>query len=295
MRVLVLGGTGQVGEELLSLAPRCAIDVFAPDRTALELLDGLGLARMVWARPWDVVINAAAFTEVDRAESEEAAAFALNAEVPASLAAETARRGVPLIHISTDYVFDGHKGTPYLEEDGAAPVNAYGRSKLAGEQAVAAMNVRHVILRTAWLHSPYRKNFVKTLLRLAAERERLTVVADQYGCPTAARDVAQACLDIARRCAMEPGRAPYGTYHLAGCGEASWFEFARTIFDMAADRLGRTPNVVPIRTSEYPTAAARPADTRLDCTAVARAFGIAPRPWREALAETIDRLLGVIC
>ena len=166
MQVLVLGGTGQVGEGLQSLTPRCAIDVFAPDRAALELLDGLGLARMVWARPWDVVINAAAFTEVDRAEGEEAAAFALNAETPASLAAETARRGVPLIHISTDYVFDGHKGTPYVEENGAPPVNAYGRSKLAGEQAVGAMNTRHVILRTAWLHSPYHKNFVKTLLRL---------------------------------------------------------------------------------------------------------------------------------
>ena len=135
------------------------------------------------------------------------------------------------------------------------------------------------------------KNFVKTILRLAAERERLTIVADQRGCPTAARDIAQACLDIAMRCASEPERAPYGIYHFAGAGEATWFEFASAIVEMAADRLGRSPQIVPIRTSEYPTPAVRAADTRLDCTAVVRDFGVKPRPWRQALADTIDRLL----
>jgi dTDP-4-dehydrorhamnose reductase len=290
MRVLILGATGQVGEELLSLAPRYSTEVVAPNRTALDLLDVPALARMIAAGPWGAVINAAAYTEVDRAESEEAAAFGVNAEAPSRLAAETARRGIPLVHISTDYVFDGCKGAPYLEQDDVAPVNAYGRSKLAGERAVAAANARHVILRTAWVYSPYRKNFVKTILRLAAERERLTIVADQRGCPTAARDVAQACLEVACRCAAKPERAPYGLYHFAGDGEASWFEFARAIIDTAGGRLGRTPEIVPIRTSDYPTPAARAADTRLDCTAVLRAFRVAPRPWRQALADTIDRL-----
>ena len=202
-----------------------------------------------------------------------------------------ARRGIPLVHISTDYVFDGRKGAPYVEQDAVAPLNAYGRSKLAGERGVRAANPRHVILRTSWVYSPYRKNFVRTILRLAAERDRLTVVADQRGCPSAARDIAQACLDIAVRCAMEPEQEPYGIYHFAGAGEATWFEFARAIIDMAADCRGRSPQIVPIRTSEYPTTAVRAADTRLDCTAIVREFGVKLRPWRQALADTIDRLL----
>jgi dTDP-4-dehydrorhamnose reductase len=288
--ILILGATGQVGKELLSLAPHYLTEVVAPDRTALDLSDVPALAGMIAARPWSAVINAAAYTEVDRAESEEAAAFEANAEAPSRLAAESARRGIPLVHISTDYVFDGRKGAPYFEQDDVAPVNAYGRSKLAGERAVAAANARHVILRTAWVYSPYRKNFVKTILRLARERECLSIVADQRGCPTAARDVARACLEVACRCAAEPEQAPYGLYHFAGHGEASWFEFARTIIDTAGGRLGRTPEIIPIRARDYPTPAARAADTRLDCTAVLRAFGVAPRPWREALADTIDRL-----
>src|SRR5262245_10467806 len=190
---------------------------------------------MIAAVPWSGVINAAAYTDVDRAESEESLAFAVNAEAPSRLAAETGRRGIPLVHISTDYVFDGRKGAPYVEQDAVAPLNAYGRSKLAGERGVRAGNHRHVIVRTSWVYSPYRKNFVRTILRLAAERDRLTVVADQCGCPTAARDVAEACLGIALSCAAQTEQPHYGTYHLAGAGEASWFEFARTIVEMAAD------------------------------------------------------------
>src|SRR5262249_37778560 len=150
---------------------------------------------------------------------------------------------------------------------------------------------RHVILRTSWVYSPYRKNFVRTILRLAAERDRLTIVADQRGCPTAARDIAQACLDIAVRCASELDRTPYGTYHFAGAGEATWFEFASAIVDLAADRLGRKPQLAPIRAVNYPTPALRPTDSPLDCAAIARTFGIMPKPWRESLADTIDRLL----
>ena len=203
------------------------------------------------------------------------------------------RRGgeIPLVHISTDYVFDGRKGEPYVELDKVAPLNAYGRSKLAGERVVVATNPRHVILRTSWVYSPHRSNFVKTILRLIAERDSLSVVADQRGRPTVARDIAKACLEIALRCAAQPEYAPYGVYHFAGEGETTWFEFARTIVDLAGDRLGRSPQIMPIKSSEYPTSAARPADTRLDSTAVFRAFGVKARPWRQALKETIEGLM----
>jgi dTDP-4-dehydrorhamnose reductase len=290
MRLLLLGGTGQVGEEFRSLAMPDDVEVVAPSRGALDLEDADAVAKAIAAEPWSAVINAAAYTEVDRAESEQAVAFAVNAGAPSRLAVETGRRGIPLVHISTDYVFDGTKGTPYNEQDKVAPLNVYGCSKLAGEQGVRAANPRHVVLRTSWAYSPYRKNFVKTILRLAAERDRLTIVADQRGCPTAARDIAQACLDIAIRCASEPERAPYGVYHFTGAGEATWFELAAAIVDLSAGRRARSPQVVPIRTCEYPTPAARPSDTRLDCAAVVREFGVALRPWREALEETINRL-----
>src|ERR1019366_3127636 len=291
MRVLLLGGTGQVGEEIRTLASQKDIDIVAPTHSEVDLRDASAIARIVASAAWGAVINAAAYTDVDRAESEQAAAFVVNAEAPTRLATETGRFGIPLVHISTDYVFDGRKGTPYVEQDEVAPLNAYGRSKLAGEQGVCAANPRHVVLRTSWVYSPYGRNFVKTILRLASERERLTVVADQRGCPTAARDIARTCLNVAMRCASEPARAPYGLYHFAGAGEATWFEFACTIVELAAARLGRSPQVVPIRTIDYPTPALRAADTRLDCTAIVRAFGVEPRPWRQAVAETIDCIL----
>jgi dTDP-4-dehydrorhamnose reductase len=291
MRFLLLGGAGQVGTELRDLACRQDVELVAPDRSELDLMDAQAIDHCVAEGPWSGVINAAAYTDVDRAESEREIAFAVNAAAPTRLATATGRRGTPLIHISTDYVFDGRKGAPYVEEDEVAPINVYGSSKLAGERGVRSGNPRHVIVRTAWVYSPFGKNFVKTILRLAAERERLTIVADQRGCPTAARDIAQACLDIAMRCAGEPARPRYGVYHFAGAGEATWFEFAKTIVELAADRLGKSPQVIPIGTADYPTPAARAADTRLDCTAIVRAFGVSLRPWRQALAETIDRLL----
>jgi len=291
MRLLLFGGAGQVGTELRTLALSQSVDVIAPTRSVVDLEDLDAIGRIMAAKPWSAVINAAGYTNVDRAESEEAAAFAINAKAAARLAAETGARRIPFIHISTDYVFDGRKGAPYVEDDLASPLNAYGRSKFAGEHAVRAANPQHVILRTAWVHSPHGKNFVRTILRLAQERECLTVVADQRGCPTAARDIAKACLDMALYCAAEPERAPYGIYHFAGAGEASWFEFATAIVEVAADRLHRSPRMLPIRTIDYPTPAVRPADTRLDCGAIAHAFGVTLRPWRCGLAETIDRLL----
>jgi dTDP-4-dehydrorhamnose reductase len=290
MHFLLLGGTGQVGEAFCALPLPDDVMVVAPTRTSVDLADPGAIASIIGSQSWNVVINAAAYTEVDRAESEQELAFAINAQAPALIATETASRGIPLIHISTDYVFDGSKGAPYEEHDMPAPLNVYGRSKLAGERAVMAANPRHVILRTSWVYSPYRKNFVRTILRLAAEREQLSIVSDQRGCPTAAGDVARACLDIAVRCSTEAELMPYGLFHFAGAGEATWFEFANAIVDLAGDLLVRPPEIIAIRTEDYPTPASRAADTRLDCTAFTRAFGIKQRPWQLALAETITRL-----
>ncbi len=291
MRLLLLGGTGQVGTELRGLRLGQEVELVAPDRNTADLTDTGSIRHLIRQGPWDGVINAAAYTAVDRAESDASVAFAVNGVAPTLLAAETAQRGIPLVHISTDYVFDGRKGAPYVESDETAPLNVYGKSKLAGETGVRAGNPRHVILRTSWVYSPFGSNFVKTILHLARERKRLTIVADQRGCPTAARDVAQVCLDITLRCAAEPAHAPYGVHHFAGSGDATRYEFAKAIIEESAARLGKSPEVVPIRTADYPTEAMRPADARLDCTAIIRTFGIRPRPWRDALAETIDRLL----
>jgi dTDP-4-dehydrorhamnose reductase len=291
MRLLVLGGSGQLGSELRALALPPSVQLTAPPRSAVDVGDAAALERLIAAEPWNAVINAAGYTDVDRAEHEEALAFAINAETPGRLAAATGRRGIPLIHVSTDYVFDGRKGAPYVETDAAMPLNAYGRSKLAGERHISAANPRHVILRSAWLFSPFGKNFVRTILRLAQTREPLGVVADQLGCPTPARDLAQACLDVALRCAAAPDRAPYGTYHFAGAEAATWFDFANAIIAQAGDRLVGAPRVEPISAARAGRPAVRPADSRLDCTAIAAAFALKQPSWRPALAETVGRLL----
>jgi len=291
MRVLVLGGSGQLGTELRALTLPPGVALTAPSRSELDVTDAAALEQAITAGAWSAVINAAGYSHVDRAEHEEALAFAVNAQAAGRLAAATGNRGIPLIHVSTDYVFDGRKGAPYVETDATAPLNAYGRSKFAGEHRVSAANPQHVILRTAWLFSAHGKNFVRTILRLAQERERLTVVADQIGSPTAARDLAEACLAIARRCAAAPDRAPYGTYHFAGAEAVTWFEFAKAIVEQARGRLTRLPDVEPTTTAQYGSPTARPADSRLDCTAIVQAFGLTPPSWRPALAATVERLL----
>jgi dTDP-4-dehydrorhamnose reductase len=289
MRLLLLGGSGQVGTEFQALPLPRGVELVAPDEGAFDLTDHGALDSVIAEGSWSAVINAAAFTDVDRAESEEAKALAVNGEAPTRLATATSRVGIPLVHISTDYVFDGRKGAPYIESDAPSPLNTYGRTKLAGEQGVAAGNPQHLIVRTSWVYSPYGRNFVRTILRLASERDRLTIVADQRGCPTAAKDVANVCLSLALRCASSRESGPYGLYHFAGGGEATWHEFAKTIVAFA--RLSRPVEVVPISTEDYPTPAKRPADSRLDCGALDRGFGIKPRPWRDALKDTLDRLL----
>lgn len=291
MRLLIAGAQGQLARAMIELAPAAAdVTAFAVGRPALDLTAPASvLSALADFRP-DVIVNAAAYTAVDRAEQEPDAAMALNAEGPARLAEAAARRGAVLVHISTDCVFDGTKPTPYVEDDPTAPLSAYGRSKLAGEDAVRAAAERHIILRTSWVFSPYGSNFVRTILRSAAEQDELRVVDDRVGCPTYAPHLAQAILDVARA-VTNGGDACWGTYHAAGTGAVTWCGFAREIVRISAERGGRSVPVVPITTAEYPTAAARPMNSRLDCGKLAANFGIAVPPWQQGLADCMARLV----
>ncbi|MDC7988171.1 dTDP-4-dehydrorhamnose reductase, partial [Rhodoplanes sp. TEM] len=264
--------------------------VTAPTRQELDLAAPGGIEALVGARTFDVIVNAAAYTAVDKAESERDAAFAVNAAVPGRLAAAAAAKSIPLVHVSTDYVFDGQKGAPYVPDDPVAPLGAYGASKEAGEQAVRAAGGRAAILRTAWVYSPFGANFLKTMLRLGAERDVLKVVDDQRGTPTTAADLAAACLAIARHLVTHPDE-PGGTFHFTDAGETTWCGFARAIFAIAGSRLPNVPRVEAITTAEYPTPARRPADSRLDCSATLARFPVTQPDWRAALAATLDRLL----
>ena len=236
-----------------------------------------------------MAINLAAYTAVDRAESEADAAWAINCAGAAHIAAACAESETPLIHLSTDYVFDGRKTGPYQEGDAVNPLGVYGSSKEAGERAVRAALTQHVILRTAWVFGAYGTNFVKTMLRLAGERPLLRVVADQRGCPTAAADIAAALMVIAER--IERGAAKWGTYHFAGVDAVSWHGFAKAIFDLAAPQLSVRPQVEPITTDQYPTPARRPMNSVLDCRKIEEAFGIRTLPWRVGLASVIREIL----
>lgn len=211
-------------------------------------------------------------------------------EAPGYLAEAAERIGAPTIHLSTDYVFDGSKVGGYVEEDAVNPLGVYGRSKEEGERAVRTATERHIILRTAWVYSPFGNNFVKTMLRLGRERSELRVVADQRGCPTAASEIARAVVDITGQL-LEPGKeAQWGTYHLAGAGEATWHQFAEAIFDLAAPALGQRPIVRPISTAEYPTPTRRPANSVLVCDKINRTYGVVLRPWKQALSSVVDTL-----
>jgi dTDP-4-dehydrorhamnose reductase len=293
MRILVTGTSGQLAQSLIEAGLALGADVVAMRRPQLDLtLPGSIRSALADAAP-DVVVNAAAYTAVDRAETEEKLAHAVNAGGAGELALQCARRGAALIHVSTDYVFDGTKPTPYLEDDPPAPLNAYGRSKLAGEKAVAAACARHLILRTSWIYSPFGTNFVRNMLRLGAERAELAVVDDQVGCPTYAPHLARAVLDLASRMA-EAGDADarWGIYHAAGAGETSWHGLARDVFDATRARGLPTPVLKAIPAAAYPTAASRPANSRLACDRLAATFGLALPDWRIGVRECLARLLG---
>lgn len=280
--ILVTGGTGQVGTALRQLGPHYDVEIVAPGRDELDLASPSSIEAMVRARDWSAVINCAAYTAVDKAESEQDAAFAVNAVAPEMLALESFARGLRLLHVSTDYVFDGSKDGFYSEDDPVAPLGAYGASKEAGERGVRAANQDHLILRTAWVVSPWGHNFVKTMLRVGTERKQLRVVDDQRGCPTSAIDIAETLLRVVTK------GGPAGTYHFVNAGEASWCELARFVFD----RGGMDVEVEAITTDQYPTPAKRPANSRLATEKLQRTFGIAPRPWQEAVGEIVDALTG---
>jgi dTDP-4-dehydrorhamnose reductase len=282
--ILLTGAGGQVGWEVTRRARARGLVLHGFGRATLDITDATAVSVALDAHAPAVVVNAAAYTAVDRAEAEEAQALAVNRDGPALLARACAARGILLIHLSTDYVFDGALDRPYREDDRTAPLGAYGRSKLAGEEAVRAATGRHVILRTSGVFGVHGANFVKTMLRLGKERDVLRVVDDQVTRPTFAGDLAEAILTLATTDA--PG---LGTFHCAAAGATSWHGFARTIFELAEPWNGPSPRVDPIPTSAYPTPAKRPANAVLDTDKLARTQGIALRPWTEGLAEMLAR------
>jgi len=276
MKILLFGKSGQVARELQRRGA-----VVAVGRDQADFSDPQACLAVLDAHAPDAVINAVAYTAVDRAEVEEALASLINAKTPGLIAQACAARDIPMVHISTDYVFDGSGQVPWRETDRVAPQNAYGRSKLAGEQAVMAAGGRFAILRTAWVFSSHGNNFVKTMLRLAADRNALNVVNDQIGGPTPAAAIANACLSIATELARAPEKS--GLYHFAGTPEVSWKEFAEEIFAQAACDM----TVTGIPTSDYPTPARRPANSRLDCNAILTTYGISQPDWRTGLAHVL--------
>ena len=294
MDILVLGGAGQVGTELQAHSWPEGVRVHAPPRDTLDITDPAAVSAALDERAYAAVINTAAYTAVDKAESDVTAAWRLNALAPAILAEATRAKGIPLVHVSTDYVFAGTKPEgAYTPDEPVDPRSVYGASKAAGEFAVRTGNPRHAILRTAWVVSPHRGNFVKTMLRLAAERDKLTVVDDQHGCPTSATDLAAALATVALRLAGDPA-APTGTFHCVNDGATTWCGFAQAIVAGGARRGGRAVPVEGIPTSAYPTPARRPANSRLSTDSLREAYGILPRPWHDALDDILDRLAGPV-
>ncbi|KAA2284854.1 dTDP-4-dehydrorhamnose reductase [Arenimonas fontis] len=296
MRILLLGADGQLGTELrrrlagLGKVVAGTLSGRLPDGEACEAVDLTrpeALPALVARVAPALVVNAAAYTQVDLAEREPELAFAINAEAPGLLARACSAAGVPLVHFSTDYVFDGQGSRPWREDDPARPLGVYGASKLAGEQAVLAADARHLVFRLCWVYAAHGHNFLRTMLRLAGERERLRVVNDQRGAPTPAHWIADVVAKV-----LAAGHERGGPYHLAAAGECSWYEFACAIFEGAVARglLARAPQVEAISTADYPTPARRPAWSRLDCSRLARDFGLALPDWRQGLDEVLDRL-----
>jgi dTDP-4-dehydrorhamnose reductase len=291
--ILVTGGSGQVAQALGRLAPARAMDVVVLGRPDFDFDDPETIRAAFASRPWRYVVNAAAYTAVDAAEADEAGAARANADGPEMLATLCAEAGVPFIHISTDYVFDGSKGQPYQETDDTNPTGAYGRTKRDGEERVLKASGQAIILRTAWVYSDTGKNFVRTMLSAGARLPRLRVVGDQKGSPTAAADLATAILDIIAAIEREGWHARFGgIFHATGSGETTWHGLAVATFEEARRHDGPSPEVEAITTADWPTPAQRPADSRLDNAKLAQTFGVTLPPWRESLARTVDRLFG---
>jgi len=289
MKLLVIGENGQLGWEVCRKGKNQGIDISGLDLPDFDVTEPSAVKKAVHQTGVSLVINASAYTAVDKAESEPELAFAVNRDGPAYLAASCAEIGIPLIHISTDYVFDGNKKGLYLETESVSPLGIYGKSKAAGETEVRNHLKEHIIIRTAWLYGIHGNNFAKTMLRLGKEKEVVHVVTDQYGCPTYAADLAEAILTIVTQIS-EQRDVTWGTYHYCGKGVTSWQGFAQAIFDLAKqyDSL-MVKKVVPITMAEYPTPAKRPANSGMDCSLITKNFGISLRPWQESLADMLNR------
>lgn len=288
--ILVAGKNGQLARCLRELAAMRGLPLVAIGRPELDLENREGIDKLIASIAPSAIINAAAYTAVDQAESEMAKAFSVNRDGAAALANVAWQMNIPLIHHSTDYVFDGSKPDAYDENDIPAPLNAYGASKLAGEAAVLAAHPLATVIRCSWLYSPYGSNFVRTMLRLCETQQKVRVVRDQHGNPTSAFDLAEAVLRIAERSAMDDRRATAGIFHIAGQGETNWHDFAQAIFCERSRRGARIPALEAITTEEFPTAARRPRNSRLDSSKAERVFGIRLAPWRHALKTCLEQL-----
>ncbi|MBO3762215.1 dTDP-4-dehydrorhamnose reductase [Ciceribacter sp. L1K22] len=292
LRFVVTGLQGQVVTSLIERGGAAGdIEIVAIGRPDLDLAQPDGVAAAIQATRPDLVISAAAHTAVDQAETEEELATRINGISAGEIAKAAAKLGVPLVHVSTDYVFDGSKPAPYREDDPVAPLGAYGRSKLAGEMAIQQVTDNYAILRTAWVYSPFGKNFLKTMLRLAESRDTLSVVADQVGNPTSALDIAECILAVGRNLISDRSAGLRGVFHMTGQGEASWAEFATEIFTASKTFNGPFAQVNPIPSSEYPTPAKRPANSRLDCSRLHDAHGVMLPQWQVSTASIVQRLL----
>jgi dTDP-4-dehydrorhamnose reductase len=287
--ILVAGKTGQVARAIAELARERGIALVTAGRPELDIENADSIGRMVTAVAPRAIVNAAAYTAVDNAETEPDKAYSINCDGAARLAAAAARRNIPFIHISTDYVFDGNKTAPYLEDDPPSPLNVYGRSKLQGELVVRDAFADAIIIRTSWIFSPVAPNFVRTMLRLAETRDTVGVVGDQLGSPTAAEDLAAVALTILRE-GSQTLSSRAGLYHFTCAGATTWHGFAEAIYAGWARRGHHVPHLKPITTAEYPTPARRPANSRLDCGKIQRTFGIQRRPWQKSLDSCLDAL-----
>lgn len=292
MRVLVTGSSGQVVHSLIERSAGSNNQVVALGRPHFDLAADLSaITAAIVAEEPDAIVSAAAYTSVDKAESEPDLAFAVNARGPTAIAKAAHQLRVPLVHLSTDYVFDGLSSRPYVEEDATNPTTVYGASKLAGEQGVLSEHGNATVLRTAWVYSPYSSNFVKTMLRLAETRDKIRVVADQLGSPTSALDIADGILAVLANLRNEKDPEQRGIFHMAGAGHASWADLARAAFAISCELGGPAASVEPIPSADYPTPAKRPANSRLDCSKLERAHGVRLPEWGMSLRKVVHSVV----